>query len=147
MSTASLFRSEALTATTWEVTNMRPRIVWIVGLLAVLVWTVAASAEVVMHSGTVASFDAAAGTLVLDEVGPWQVTDGRTVITKRRIDVAPATEIVMVRRDATASFPGAFVTLPLSRTVAVGDFVTVECKHEGGQMLALRITVIEPKQR
>jgi hypothetical protein len=130
---------------TWEGTNMSPRIVWIAGLLALLGWTVAASAEVVMHSGTVASFDAAAGTLVLDEVGPWQVTDGRTVITKRRIAVAPATEMVMVRRDATASFPGAFVTRPLSRSVAVGDFVSVECTHEGEKMLALRITVIDPQ--
>jgi hypothetical protein len=119
---------------------------WMIALLAFGASAGAASAQVVKHSGTVALVDTRGGKLVLDEVGPWKtLQDGTTVVTKRIIIVTPETEMVVVRRQATEWYPAEFITLPLVREVAPGDFVTVECRHDGPRMTALQIVVVEPE--
>lgn len=128
---------------------MRLKLAWAVALLvvvlAVLVWAPGAGAQVMKHSGLVAAVDRAAGTIVLDEVGPWQVKEGKTVVTRRTLTVTPETGFVQARREATEWFPAEFTDLPLLREVAAGDFVTVECRHEGRRLVALRVTVVEPE--
>jgi hypothetical protein len=63
------------------------------------------------RSGTVVEIDAPPGTIVLEEVGPWRVKGGRTVVTDRRIAVTPATRLVLAERrvDLPSGFPGDFV--------------------------------------
>lgn len=120
-------------------------------LLVVVVVALAAAeaggAEVgVRHSGTVTAFDQAAGTLVLDELGPWRLKGGVTQITKHTIEVTPTTGFALVKRatDGATGFPGEFVETALDAgALQPGDFVTVECQHEGKRLLALRITVTE----
>jgi hypothetical protein len=114
-------------------------------VLVAVALAAAASAQVVKHSGTVALVDVSAGKLVVAEVGPWQRKNGETVTTPRQIVLTPETEVVLARREATAWFPDEYTTQPLFRALAEGDFVTVECRHEGPRWIALRIVVVEPE--
>jgi hypothetical protein len=96
------------------------------------------------HSGSLIGVDPAAGTIVLAEVGPWQLDRGQTRITERRIIVTDATVLARVRRaEATPTgFPGDFVQESLDRSeLRPGDWVTVDCDHEGRTMTAVTITV------
>jgi hypothetical protein len=110
--------------------------------------TASASAEEsVRHSGSIISIAPSADTFVLAEVGPWQVRDGATVITYRTITLAPETEFASVARADTApsGFPGDFVeTRRGPDGVSVNDYVTVDSRHEGQRLVALKITVIGP---
>ena len=102
--------------------------------------------DVVKHSGTIVAFDEKTDTIVLAEVGPWQVRDGATVVTKRRITLTPDTELAIVFRaeEPASGFAGEYVEAPLERAgVYVEDYVTVECRHEGGRMIALKIIVVD----
>jgi len=106
-----------------------------------------ASAEERMnHSGSIVFIAEDARSFVLAEVGPWQVRDGATVITYRTITVTPETEFAyVVRADpAPSGFPGDFVETPLGpEAVYLDDYVTVDCRHEGKRLVALKITVTE----
>jgi hypothetical protein len=102
--------------------------------------------EIVKHSGVIVAIADDARTFVLAEVGPWQVRDGATVITKRTITLLPETTFAMVGRvdDAPSGFPGDFIEVPLGpEAVYLKDYVTVECRHEGKKMFAQKITVTE----
>ena len=106
----------------------------------------AGAGERVKHSGSIVSIADDTGTFVLAEVGPWQVRDGATVITYRTITLAPETEFAIVARaDAASSgFGGDFVETRLGpESVYLNDYVTVDCRHEGKRLVALKITVTE----
>lgn len=86
--------------------------------------------------------------VVLAEVGPWQVRDGATVIAYRTITLTLQTTYALVARSqaAPSGFGGDFVETSLGRDrLYLNDHVTVDCRHEGQRLLALKITVIEPK--
>ena len=116
-------------------------------VLAILLGlTASASAEEsVKHSGSIVSIADDARTFVLAEVGPWQVRKGATVITYRTITLAPGTEFAIVARAAAPSdVAGDFVESRLGpEDVYLNDYVTVDCRHEGKRLLALKITVTE----
>jgi hypothetical protein len=102
--------------------------------------------EIVKHSGVIVGIADDGRTFVLAEVGPWQIRDGATVRTNRTIRLLPETTFAMVGRadDAPSGFPGDFIEVPLGpEAVYVSDYVTVECRHEGKKMFALKITVTE----
>jgi hypothetical protein len=107
---------------------------------------IAGAQEVTKHSGVIVDADERAGILVLAEVGPWQVRDGATVITYRRITLTPRTEFTIVfRAEETASgFRNDFVETPLEPwAVYLDDHVTIECRHEGARLVALKMTVTD----
>lgn len=114
-------------------------------LLVLMVTPSVAAAPVVKHSGAVVSVDLASGRLVLEEVGPWVVENGRTVTHRYAIRVTPDTQFILAKRDATDWTPPAFVTRPLTRPLAAGDYVTVECRHEAKRLVAISITVVAPE--
>jgi hypothetical protein len=102
--------------------------------------------ETMKHSGSIISIDDKAGRIVLAEVGPWKVRDGATIITYRTITVTPQTGFAIVRRDFAApdGFPGEFVEGALMPgEIYLNDYVTIDCRHEGERLVALKITVVE----
>ena len=115
----------------------------IVATLALALGTAAASD----HSGTVMAVDPEKGTIVVGEVGPWQVKDGKTQITRQTIVVAPSTQFVASKRSrepGPAGWPGEFVEVPLGAwAVKPGDFVTVHVEKVGTGRTATKITVPE----
>ena len=109
--------------------------------------TASASAEQTLkHSGSIVSVAENAKTFVLAEVGPWRVRKGATVITYRTIALTPETEFAIVARaTAPGGFAGDLVESRLGpEDVYVNDYVTVDCRHEGKSLVALKITVTEP---
>jgi len=116
-------------------------------IMILLGLTVSASAqERVKHSGSIVSIADDAESLVLAEVGAWQVRNGATVITYRTITLTRETEFALVARaDAAPSgFADDFVEIPVPRDgVYMNDYVTVDCRHEGKRLVALKITVTE----
>ena len=108
--------------------------------------TPAGAAEVKQHSGTIVSIADDARTFVLAEIGPWQVRNGETVVTHRTIELTPETSYAIVARfDAAPSgFRGDWVEFEIGpERVYLNDRVTVECRHEGKRLVALKITVVE----
>ena len=97
------------------------------------------------HSGTVMAVDRDSGTIVVGEIGPWHVKDGKTGITKKTIAVGPTTQFVASRRTkepGPTGWPGEFVEATLDRwTVKEGDFVTVHVEKDGKRPPATKITV------
>lgn len=97
------------------------------------------------HSGTVMSVDRERGILVVGEIGPWHVKDGKTEITRQTIVVEPSTQFVMVKRTrepGPAGWPGEFVEVPLGASeVKPGDFVTAHVEQKGKRRTATKITV------
>lgn len=119
-------------------------VVALVMMLALGAPTGAAQTE--QHSGTIMSIGDDARTFVLAEVGPWQVRNGETVLTHRTIELAPETKYAIVARvDAAPSgFRGDWVEFEIGpERVYLNDHVTVECRHEGKRLVALKITVVE----
>ena len=115
-------------------------------LLAVILAAGAAAQTLEKHSGVIVDADEAAGTLVLAEVGPWQVRDGKTVITHRTIVFTPKTEFAIAFRaeEPVDGFVGAFVETPLDPwAVYVGDHVTIECRRDGARLVAVKMTVTD----
>jgi hypothetical protein len=102
------------------------------------------AAETMKHSGSVVTVHEPSGTLVMHEVGPWMVRDGKTVLTTLTITLTADTEFAMASR-ATPEVPGtlgAFVERPIGAwALYAGDFVTVDCRHEGKRLIATKVTV------
>ena len=99
------------------------------------------------HSGTVMVVDPGNGILVIGEIGPWHVKDGKTEITRQTVVVEPSTQFVMTKRTrepGPAGWPGEFVEVPLGAwAVKAGDFVTVHVEQKGTRRTATKITVAE----
>lgn len=119
----------------------------VAALAAVLGFVGSADAQELMkHSGAIVAIDEKTGTIVLAEVGPWKLRQGKTVITYRTITVTPATEFAIVGRQyaTLGAFPGEFVEGALEADeLYVNDYVTVDCLHAGKRQIALKITVTE----
>ena len=118
--------------------------------LAVLAAPGWARGQEVAHSGTIQALDRSAGTIVLDEVGPWKTKNGETVITRRTIAVVSETQFARITR-ATGAGPsgwaGDFVESPLPAwQIMEGDFVTITVKRDGGRATAARIVVTETRE-
>lgn len=97
------------------------------------------------RSGRVIAVDDTAGLIVIDEVGPWQGRKGVTQVVRHTMIVTPSTKIAShIRVSVAGRFPGDFIEVPLALSdVALGEFVTVECRREGGRFIALSIAVAE----
>ena len=109
-------------------------------------WPAVSAPQVSRHSGLIADVNERARTFVLAEVGPWQLRDGRTVVSHRTVELTPATGFAIVFRDeaAPSGFPNDFVETPLEPwAVYVGDFVTVECVEQRGRLTALKVIVTD----
>ena len=100
------------------------------------------------YSGTVVAVDRAAGTIVVEGMGPWRVKDGVTQLERRTIGVMPSTEFVRLKRATGAGaerLAGRFRrerALP-GWQVKPGDWVTVTVKPDGKRLTAVRIDVWE----
>lgn len=110
----------------------------------------AIAGEMVRHSGTIRSVDAAVGRVVLGEIGPWRVIGGRTQVTDITVGVGPDTHVVFARRDsgAPSGFAGDWVEEPadLAR-LRPGDFLTIDCVHAGARTTAHMLIVVRPDGR
>jgi hypothetical protein len=95
------------------------------------------------HSGTIVSIAADGESFVLAEVGTW----GREArVTHLPIVMTPATQLAIIARaDAAPSgFAGDFVELAIERSgLYLNDHVTVDCRHDGKRLIALKVTVTE----
>jgi len=99
------------------------------------------------HSGMVTAVDRAAGTVTIEEIGPWRVEGGQTVVTPLTVRADGSTTWMRARR-ATGAGPtgwdGEFVEAPQGAwEVKPGDYVTVEVPREGKRRVAVRVTVTE----
>lgn len=104
----------------------------------------AVAEPVYRHSGTVVAI--VDRGMVVEEVGPWKVVNGRTQVRRLVITVPRRTPITGVVRDeeAPSGFVGDFIEVWAGfGDIRLGDFVTVECVHEGARMIARRVTIVE----
>ena len=97
------------------------------------------------YSGTVVTIDSQEGVLILDEIGPWRVEQGKTVTNRRTIQVTAGTTFNrFIRVNVPGAFAGDFLEVALDADdVTPGDFVTAQCIDERGRLVALRVTVAE----
>ena len=97
------------------------------------------------HSGTITAIDPQGGVLLLDEVGPWLVEQGRTVLTRRTVVLTADTKFnTFIRVTVPGAFAGDFLEVALdASSVTPGDFATVECVRERGRLVAVRVTLAE----
>ena len=120
----------------------------IVPVLAVLFFTAAAAdAGVLRHSGRIVGIDRQGGRLLLAEVGPWTVEHGTTVIARLVVNVTDSTKFTLVRRvtKSSSGFRGDFVEDALDRRdLGYFDFVTIDCLHRNGHLIALKVAVLAP---
>jgi len=112
----------------------------LVTLALAIGWSVWAGEPVIVrHSGTVVAIDREGGTIFLSEVGPWHPSRGLSVV-KFAVLITPETRFTLLERSAEAPVPGDFLERPGAfADLKLGDFVTVECLHEGKRLVALRI--------
>lgn len=105
----------------------------------------AASARGRRYSGTVAAVDPQRRVLVVEEVGPWRIERGGTVLTRRTIALTPETKYnLFMRVDVPGAYTGDFIEVQLDRDdVSTGDFVTVQCVNRDGRLVANTVTVAE----
>jgi hypothetical protein len=102
------------------------------------------------YSGKLVAVDQAAGTIVVEGMGPWQVKEGVTQVERRTIGVVPSTEFVRLERatgPAPSGWVGDFVESALARwQVKPGDWVIVTMKPDDRRPTAVRIAVWEPRE-
>jgi hypothetical protein len=97
------------------------------------------------HSGTVVALDPQGGVMIIEEIGPWRVEQGGTVVTRRTMALTPVTKFnTFIRVNVPGGFAGDFIEVTLdAEDMASGDFVTAECVHERRRLLAVRVTMAE----
>jgi hypothetical protein len=108
--------------------------------------TAVGAAELPRHSGLVVAIDDETGTFVLAEIGPWRVRDGETVVTRQTIVVTDETKFLLARRvdRPPSGYARDYVVQDLDLWgLDIGDFVTVECRHERGRLLATKVFVVD----
>jgi hypothetical protein len=105
----------------------------------------AAAARASTHSGEVVALDPQGGVMIIDEVGPWRVAQGRTVVTRRTIRPTSATKFnTFIRVNVPGQFAGDFIEVTLdAEDITPGGLVTAECVHERGRLIAVRVTMAE----
>ena len=126
--------------------------IWITVLIGIVVTTIPgrSGAAGAKYSGTVVAVDQAAGTFVVEGMGPWQMKNGVTQVQRRTIAVRPSTEFVRLERatgPAPSGWVGDFVESELTeRQVNPGDWVTVTLAAEDRRPTAVRIDVWQPSK-
>jgi len=104
----------------------------------------------VNYAGDVLAVDTATGRIVIGDMGPL-LNDGRSEITPRTILLTPSTEFTRVARTrgvAPSGWIGDFVTTRLAPSdIRPGDFVAVTVTPEANGAQALKITVVETRER
>jgi hypothetical protein len=97
------------------------------------------------YSGAVVTLDPQGGVMIMEEVGPWRVEQGRTVVIRRTISLTSATTFnTFIRVDVPGRFAGDFIEVALdAEDITPGDFVTAECVLERGRLVAVRVTMAE----
>lgn len=125
----------------------RPILVWtlLVAALGLVLGGSASAAGPERHSGTVVTLDPTDGVLVIDEVGPWRVERGETVLTRRTIRYTPSTRFnVFIRIDVPGRFAGDFLEVELEPAdITPGEFVTAECVRERAGLVARTVTLAD----
>jgi hypothetical protein len=103
------------------------------------------AANTAKHSGTVAAIDPQGGVMIMEEIGPWRVEQGTTVVTRRTISLTPATKVnTFIRVDVPGRFAGDFLEVELAaEDITPGDFATAECVRQRGRLVAVRVTLAE----
>lgn len=111
-------------------------------VLVIAVATPAAdAARTVRHSGTVAALDPEGDVMILEEVGPWRVERGTTVVTRRTISLTASTKYnLFMRVNAPGAFAGDFteVVLDVNDDLMSRNVVTIretEGCHRAVEML------------
>ncbi len=99
------------------------------------------------HSGAVVAIDPQGGVLIMEEVGPWRVEQGRIVVIRRTITLTSATRFnTFIRVDVPGRFGGDFLEVALdAEDITPGDFVTAQCRGERGKLVAVRVTMAETR--
>ncbi|HET8575874.1 MAG TPA: DUF5666 domain-containing protein [Methylomirabilota bacterium] len=119
----------------------------VVALVLALTAAVSSAVGDMTVSGTITAIDIANGTLTVTEIGPWTVTNGQTVITRRTFTLTAQTEFARVARGdsiAATGWVGDFVEAPAAADqLRPGDFVTVEVERSGSRLIARRVTTVD----
>jgi hypothetical protein len=104
-----------------------------------------AANETVTHSGTVLAIDVRGGQLVFEEIGPWRARSGVMQTIRRTVELVTATRFTFASRtDAPCGLVGAWVEGPLDPVfLEVGDAITIECRHEGARLIAVKVIVTD----
>jgi len=116
-------------------------------LLLILAMPGAGQAAATRHSGTVVAVDRDAGTIVIEELGPWRVRGGQTVITRFTVKLDKPAWWTRARR-ATGAGPlgweGEFIEVPQDAWgLRPGEYATIELTGAGKGQAARRVTVSE----
>jgi hypothetical protein len=134
-------------STVWRCPMIRPAssLALVLALGVLLAVPAADAARTKAYSGTVVAVDPQGGVLILDEVGPWRLAQGQTVVTRRTVMFTPETMFnTFIRVNVSGAFPGDYLEVALdAEDVTPGDFVTAECFLERGRLVAVRVTVAE----
>ena len=86
------------------------------------------------HSGTVVAVDPQGGVMIMEEVGPWRVERGQTVVTRRIVSLTRATIFnSFIRVDVPGRFGRLIEVVLDAEDITPGDFVTREYLHERGR--------------
>ena len=117
----------------------------VLALSASAVTPAADAARTSTHSGAVLAIDPQGGVMIMEELGPWRVEQGRTVVTRRTISLTAATTLnTFIRVDVPGRFAGDFIEVALdAEDITPGDFVTAECLQVRGRLVAVRVTLAE----
>jgi hypothetical protein len=102
-----------------------------------------AADEMVTHYGTVVAIDVSGGQLVFEEIGAWPGRGGVTESIRHTVELIPATRFTFASRTETpCDLVGGKVERSLDPIFfEVGDAVTIECRHEGARLIAVKVTV------
>jgi len=103
----------------------------------------AAADEMVTHYGTVVAIDLSRGQLIFEDIGPWLERGAITETIRRTVELVPATRFMFASRtDTPCDLVGRGLERPLESVfVEVGDAITIECRHEGARLIAVKVTV------
>lgn len=126
--------------------------IWGAGLsVALLASTTAgwAASDRVGYAGDVLAVDRSAGRIVVGDMGPL-LGNGNSEVTRRSIQVTPATEFVMVTRAtgvAPSGWAGDYLETRLPAwDVKPGDFVSVTVKPDPSGPEAVKVTVVDARE-
>jgi hypothetical protein len=107
--------------------------------------TAADAARTTTYSGSVVAVDPQGGVMIMEEVGPWRVEHGKTVVTRRTIGLRSGTSFnTFIRVDVPGRFAGDFIEVALdAEDITPGAVVTAECVRERGRLVAVRVSMAE----
>jgi hypothetical protein len=100
------------------------------------------------HSGVVKAVDMAAGSITIEEMGPW--TGPNAGLETRTVRLTPGTHVVVLSRtpasDTTTpkgDWPGGFKESSLDvRDIRPGDFVTIVADGDGRDLSASAVSIV-----